>query len=86
MKRKRFLQYPGGSPGQHTFGRTARLKAEELNTLSYLVRKYPREALSHISFKNMRDEVDSRGGLKAMYDTTLIDECIKRGIIKLSEH
>jgi len=84
LKKKRFLQYRGGVPGQNTFGHTSRLTAEELNDLSYLVRKYPKEAMQHLSFKDMREEVDSRGGLMSIHDSTIMDECVRRGMIKIN--
>lgn len=59
-RKKSLMQYPGGVAGQNTFGSSARLIAEEMNTLSYLVRKYPREAMLHLSSKTMQEEIDAR--------------------------
>ena len=45
---------------QNTFGSTFPSRDEELNTLSYLVRKYPQEAMQHLNANEMFEESMSR--------------------------
>lgn len=59
-RRKSLMQYPGGVPRPSTFGHTSRLIAEELNDLSYLVRKYPKEAMKYLNGKEMFEECMAR--------------------------
>jgi len=82
-RKRRWTQYPGGVAGPSTFGHTNRLTGEELNTLSYLVRKYPQEAMQYLSINDMNAEIKERGGVPTLTDDEVIDECLKRHIIEI---
>jgi hypothetical protein len=56
--------------------------ADELNLLSYLVRKYPKEAMNHLSAEDMCAEIDARKGFA---DVWIANEAMRRGIISISE-
>jgi len=45
--------------------------AEELNTLSYLVRKHPKRTMEHLSSTDMLDELAARGAFTARADARL---------------
>lgn len=63
--------------------------ADELNLLSYLVRKYPQEAMNHLSAEDMRGELALRGTdflrQKVCDDQFIAAEAVRRGLISISE-
>lgn len=82
-RKKSLMQYPGGVAGQNTFGSSARLIAEEMNTLSYLVRKYPQEAMLHLSSVSLLKELADRQ--QESYRNFIVSETIRLGIIQLTD-
>jgi hypothetical protein len=74
LKKKRFLQYPGGVQDPSTSGFSTRLTDEELNTLSYLVGKYPKETMKHLNGHEMFRECIERGLFSRLKEE---DECGK---------
>jgi len=64
-------------------------REDEHNLLSYLVRKYPKEAMNHLSAEDMRAELAVRGvdflSVKVMDDQRIAAEAVKRGLRKIVE-